>query len=351
MRPFTTRTSPRVRRTRLAAALTLAGVLSVPSSGSAQTSADAPHAHSQTAGQTGAAATQDQELQKQIAELRAQVAKLQAALDQQQKSMPQTPTAGAPATPLQAPGRRMMGAMPPGGMRMGEMDGMGPGGMGAGQTGAMSGGAMGMMDMHKGEMGMPPDGLKMPEGMMMGEMGMGSMSGGSGTPSSGGMSMGGAAVGGASAGASGVSGMPMGGGGANAASPGARASGAPRSVSSLPGMPGASHVYHIGSTGFFLDQTQLNLTTQQQTALNKIKERALLERGNAERRIEQAEQELWALTGADQPDAARIQVKLQEIEQLRTSQRIGFIRAVGEASKQLTSEQQNALLGTAPPTK
>jgi Spy/CpxP family protein refolding chaperone len=337
---LTTRTKAHARRTQLAATLALGGLLGISATAIAQTPASTPHAHQQAAAQTSATGAQDQELQKQIAELRAQVAKLQAALDQQQKPMPQTPTAGAPAGPAQAPGRRMMGemgAMPPGGMRMSEMGGMGSGGMG-------------MMDMDKGEMGMPPDGMKMPEGMMMGEMGMGQTPSGSSTSPSGGMSMGGGAAGGAPAAAGGMGGMTMG-GGASAASPGARASRAPRSISSLPGMPGASHVYHIGSTGFFLDQPQLNLTTQQQTALNRMKERALLERGNAERRIEQAEQELWALTGADQPDAAKVQAKLQEIEQLRTNQRIGFIRAVGEATKQLTPEQQNALLGTAPPTK
>ena len=122
--------------------------------------------------------------------------------------------------------------------------------------------------------------------------------------------------------------------------------GAPRSMSSLPGVPGASHLYHIGSTGFFLDQP-ITLATDQQSALNKIKERALLERGNSERRIEQAEQELWTLTGADQPDAAKVQAKAREIEQLRTNQRLAFIQAVGEATKILTPEQNNQLLGMA----
>ena len=315
--------------------------------GSAQSSTNASSQPSRAQG--ASPQTHDQTLTKQLEELRAQVAKLQAALDQQQKQAPQTPTAGAPPSPGQAPGRRMMGemgAMPTGGMRMGEM-----GGMGAGQPGAMSGGGMGMMDMdmHKGEMGMPPDGMKMPDNMMS-EMGMGTMSSGSGTSSTAGMQMGGGGSGGAAA-SGGMGGMNMGAGGTSAAAPAARSSRAPRSISSLPGVPGASHVYHLGSTGFFLDQPQLTLTTQQRTALNRIKERALLDRGNAERRIEQAEQELWALTGADQPDAAKVQAKLQEIEQLRTNQRIGFIRAVGEATKQLTPEQQNALLGAAPPTK
>ena len=117
-------------------------------------------------------------------------------------------------------------------------------------------------------------------------------------------------------------------------------------MSSLPGVPGASHLYHVGSTGFFLDQSQLTLSTDQKTSLNRIKEAALLERGNAERRIEQAEQELWTLTGADQPDAAKVEAKTREIEQLRANERLAFIRAVGEATKLLTPEQRNALLGT-----
>ena len=326
MRPFTSYLS--AARPIVAVMIAAGSLVWLPGASAAQTApAGAPHTHPQPT--VTAATGQDQDLQKQIAELRAQIAKLQSALDQQ-KQVPQTPTAGASSTPAPAPGRRMMGemgAMPPGGMPAGEMGGMKPG-MG-GQKAPMPGG-MPMMDMDKGEMGMPPEGMKMPEGMMMGEMGMGGMSAGSSAgskPPSGGMAMGG------------------GGGGATAPARG------PRSISSLPGVPGASHVYHIGSTGFFLDQPQLNLTTEQQTALNRIKERALLERSNAERRIEQGEQELWALTGADLPDAAKVQAKLQEIEQLRTAQRIAFIRAVGEATKQLTPEQQNALTGMAMPKK
>ncbi len=326
---------------KVAAMIAAGSLVWLPAVGGAQTApAGAPHTHPQAAGQMPATG-QDAELQKQIAELRAQIAKLQTALDQQ-KQVPQTPAAGASSTPAPMPGRRMMGemgAMPPGGMDAGEMGGMKPGGMGGGQKAPMPGG-MPMMDMDKGEMGMPPDGMKMPDGMMMSEMGMGSMS--PSAPASGGMNMGGASTGGA---APAGGGMAMGGG---TVAPRPRTS---RSVSSLPGIPGASHVYHIGSTGFFLDQPQLNLNTEQQTALNRIKERALLERSNAERRIEQGEQELWALTGADLPDAAKVQAKLQEIEQLRTAQRIAFIRAVGEAAKQLTPEQQNALTGMAMPKK
>ena len=124
-----------------------------------------------------------------------------------------------------------------------------------------------------------------------------------------------------------------------------------RPASALPGIPGASHLYHVGSTGFFLDQPQIALTSEQQTTLNGIKERALLERSTAERAIEQAEQELWALTGADQPDATKVQAKLKDIEQLRTNQRMAFIRAVGEAANVLTPQQRNVVVGTAAPKK
>jgi len=165
---------------------------------------------------------------------------------------------------------------------------------------------MGMMDMHRGEMGMPPPG-------MMREMG----------------------------------GMGMGASPPSSAAPGAPVPGA-KPLSALPGIPGVSHLYHIGSTGFFLDQPQIRLTADQQARLRRIMERALLERGNADRAIEQAEEELWTLTG-DGTDAARIEAKIAEIERARTNQRIDFIRAVGEAITMLTPEQQSALLGTPAP--
>jgi Spy/CpxP family protein refolding chaperone len=118
---------------------------------------------------------------------------------------------------------------------------------------------------------------------------------------------------------------------------------------SLPGFPGASHLYHVGATGFFLDHPQhITLSTEQQTALNRIKERTLLDRTSSDRRLEDAEQELWMLTAADTPDAAKIEAKVRAIEKLRGDQRVAFIRAVGEAGKVLTSDQQKALLGTKP---
>jgi Spy/CpxP family protein refolding chaperone len=119
---------------------------------------------------------------------------------------------------------------------------------------------------------------------------------------------------------------------------------APTPSSAMPGVAGISHLYHIGSTGFFLNQPQIPVTPDQQSTLNRIREGALLERANADRRIDRAEQELWALTGAD-TDTAQIEGKVAEIEKIRANQRIGFIRSVGEAVQVLTAEQRTALLG------
>ena len=166
---------------------------------------------------------------------------------------------------------------------------------------AMPGMEPGMMGMHRGEMGMPPEG-------MMREIG--------GMPT--------ASAGSAQGGAAMPSATPL---------------------SALPGTPGVSHLYHIGSTGFFLDQTHIQLTAEQQARLRPIMDRALAERENAERAIQQAEQELWGLTG-DGTDPTAVEAKIAEIERARTNQRIGFIRSVGEAIEVLTPAQRNALLGT-----
>ena len=47
--------------------------------------------------------------------------------------------------------------------------------------------------------------------------------------------------------------------------------------SALPGFPGASHLYHLVATGFFLDHPQhIALTTEQQAGLNKAKEQVFV---------------------------------------------------------------------------
>ena len=200
------------------------------------------------------------------------------------------PASGAPMAPAAS------GGMGGGGMGMGMMDkmmgGMGGGAMPAGAPAAgMSGGGMGMMAMDKME--------------MAGMMGMTGMGGGAGAA------------------------MPQ---------------------SALPGFPGASHLYHLGATGFFLDHQQhIALSTQQKMMLNQAKEQAALDKASVNRSVQEAEQDLWMLTAADQPDNAQIEAKVGEIEKLKGDARLRFIAAIGEASKLLTDQQRQILTGFAPP--
>ncbi len=205
---------------------------------------------------------------------------------------------------------------------MGGMGGAMPAG---GASGGMGGGGMGMMDDDMMEMAAMGSGGAMPSTApatgMSGGGGMGMMDDDM-------IEM---------AGMMGMGGMGSGAAGA-------------MSQSAMPGFPGASHLYHIGATGFFLDHPQhIALTTEQQAALNSAKEQALLAKSTADRAVEQAEQDLWTLTAADQPDATKIEAKLAEIGKLTADKRLAFIRAVGDASKLLTDEQRNSLTGFAPP--
>jgi Spy/CpxP family protein refolding chaperone len=284
------RSSRKIQLTVAAAALLVVGLAGWTAIGTAQDKKDTPPDHSKHSAHTAPA---DKDVAAQIADLRAKVAQLEATLS-----------------------RMSPGKMQSGGMGMGGMSGMKPGGAGAGGMG------MGMMDVDAMMGGM--GGKKGPGGMagmnmggggmgmmdmdteMMGMMGMGSMGGSKG--------------------------MKM------------------KMAAALPGFPGASHVYHIGATGFFLDHPEhITLTTAQQTKLNQLQQKAMTDKASAQRRIEEAEQELWELTGADEPDAAKVEAKVRAIEKLRGDQRLAFIRAVGEAAKVLTDEQRKVLLGTIEP--
>lgn len=325
----------------------------------------------------------DGALSQQLSQLQAKMAQLEAALAK--GSTQQT-------TPGTMPGMSGKTGGTPSGMGMGQMkpgdtsDGMtgmsggaAPGPSMAGMTdssmspapaAAMAGSGMGMgMDMMKmaGMMGMMDKMMGMMDKMM--PMGGGAMPAAAPMPAGGGMGMmdmdmmkmGG--MGGMSGGSTMPPAAPMSGGGmrmmgmdkmkmAAMMGMGAMAGSAPAAMpqSALPGFPGASHLYHLGATGFFLDHTDhIALTTEQQAGLNKAKEQALLAKSTADRAVEQAEQELWMLTAADQPDATKIEAKLAEIGKLTTDERLAFIRAVGEASKLLTDEQRKILTGFSPP--
>ena len=296
----------------------------------------------------------DPVLGKQIAELQAKTAQLQAALASgvpagtaMPSPMPPAPAA-LPMPPAAPPAMAMgMGKMKPGA----PMPGMGAAPPAMAGMMPMMEKMMGMMDKMMGMGAAPAPMAAMPAAPMP--------AGGMGIPMMDKMmGMGGAAMPASAP----MAGMPaaapspamsmgkmemaamMGMGPMGAPAPGAMAQ------SALPGFPGASHLYHIGATGFFLDHPQhIALTMEQQAALTTAKEQADLARSTADRTIEQAEQDLWSLTASDQPDAPKIEAKLAEISKLTGDKRIAFIRAVGEASKLLTDDQRKVLTGFAQP--
>jgi Spy/CpxP family protein refolding chaperone len=241
---------------------------------------------------------------------------------------------GAPGGMKPASGMAGMGgdASPPGGemgmmsMRDKMVGGMGGAASAAGPPmgGAAPGGSMGGSSSGGGGMG-----------MMQSEMG--AMPAGAPAP---GMSGGGGGMMGMEQmEMAGMMGMMGGNGGSGMAMP-----------SALPGFPGASHLYHIGATGFFLDHPQhIALSTEQQTRLNQIKQQAALDKASAGRSVQEAEQDLWTLTAADQPDNTQIEAKVEEIEKLKGDARLRFIGAIGAAAKILNDGQRRTLTGFAPP--
>jgi Spy/CpxP family protein refolding chaperone len=313
---------------------TLVASLVWPLAGAAQVKAPdtAEHKHADQS------ADADKDLGAQVRDLQAKIIKLEAALKQGHKgtSSGTSDTAGKSNKPMGMMGDQKMGQ---GMMGMGGMEAMKPDEM-MGQMMQKMGQMMQMMGQMQGK------GKGMGGGMGMMDMGgmMGGMGGGKkgtgGMPGIGGMGMEGGDVD-----MMGMMGMgSMGQGGMS----GMKGMGKMKMISALPGFPGASHIYHVGATGFFLDHPEhIQLTTKQQADLNRIKEKALLEQTSSQRKIDETEQELWTLTASDKPDATKIEAKVREIEKLRGDQRLAFIRSVGEAAQVLTEEQRKALLGTA----
>lgn len=121
-------------------------------------------------------------------------------------------------------------------------------------------------------------------------------------------------------------------------------------TSAMPGIAGVSHLLHVGATGFFLDHNaHLALSFDQQQRLGAVRESALLAQATSQRAIEQSEQELWTLTGADLPDFREIERKVRDIERMRADQRISFIRAIGAAGAVLSDAQRHQVTGHPPP--
>ncbi|GAA4469947.1 Spy/CpxP family protein refolding chaperone [Novipirellula rosea] len=255
-----------------------------------------------------AAASGDSDLKTELQALRTKVEQLEAALESQHQARYGTDASKQEMSGVLTDSKSMGGMKKMGGIK--DMKEMSQDTDASSKSGGMSvdSGGMGM-----GGMGMKKKGMGMMSGGMMGMKGMGMMGR---NPAMKSYSM---------------SSMNM--------------------SSALPGFPGASHLYHIGETGFFLDHPQhITLSAEQQKQLNEIKESALLATATAQRKIDEAEQQLWQLTGADQPDINKIEAKAKEIASLNVSNRIEFIRAVGKAAEVLTDDQRQVLVGMATDT-
>ena len=115
----------------------------------------------------------------------------------------------------------------------------------------------------------------------------------------------------------------------------------------LPHAGAAPHLFHLGAESFFLDHEELALTIEQRTMLSAIRETAMLGYATTQRKIDQAEQELWAITSAEHPSASRVEAKLTEVARLSAQQRMDYILAIGQAVAHLTEAQHKML--TMPP--
>jgi len=236
---------------------------------------------------------------EQIAQLRASVARLEAQLERERKGT------GGSKGGMRGKGMGSGGSSgqdSPMGSRKGNMGKMGSGG----QSGGMSG--------------------------MGGRGGQGGMSGMGGGKKEGGKK-GGGKMGGDAGGTSAMGTM----------------TGSASQQASLPGFPGASHLYHIGADSFFLDHDEhIMLSIEQRADLGQIREQSQLQSATFDRQIAELEQELWVLTASDSPDIVQIEKKIRQITQVGGDQRIAFIRSVGVAAQVLSEDQRGILVGDQP---
>ncbi len=107
----------------------------------------------------------------------------------------------------------------------------------------------------------------------------------------------------------------------------------------------AEHVLHLGTTGFYLDYARrLDLTEEQRSKLEGVRDSALRVGAEQQQRIDKAEAELWRLTGTD-ATPAELEAQVRAIGKLRDDQRWGYLEAVREAAGLLTSKQSKRLVG------
>jgi hypothetical protein len=109
--------------------------------------------------------------------------------------------------------------------------------------------------------------------------------------------------------------------------------------------PKPQSLYSVGGEGFFLDQPQLDLSTEQIQRLGQIRDRTMQGQGGAQQKIGQAEEALWKETSATKPVQVAITTQVREIERMRADMRLALILAVSEAVDVLSADQRKMIPG------
>ena len=111
-------------------------------------------------------------------------------------------------------------------------------------------------------------------------------------------------------------------------------------------LPRASHLLHLGVASFYLDfHTRLSIDAEQAQELGRLRDKATRAWARDDEELGRLELQLWEATGALQPDLARVDALVREVEAVRARQRIEYIRAVAVAASKLREDQQRALVG------
>lgn len=107
-----------------------------------------------------------------------------------------------------------------------------------------------------------------------------------------------------------------------------------------------NHLYHRGSKQFYLELAKpLALTDEQTRRLRHLWEFDQGEKLRYRDALKRSEQELWHLTGADEPSLPDIETVIRRVEGLNAERRLTFIRRVVYAASILTSHQREMLRG------
>jgi hypothetical protein len=118
-----------------------------------------------------------------------------------------------------------------------------------------------------------------------------------------------------------------------------------KTQTSLPGVTGAAHLYHLGEQEFFLNYVNtIDLSIQQRELLIKIKQQWETRNRDMKNEIGVLEELLWQQTAVGKPDWQTVSKTIHDAERQRAVLRLAFIESVGSAVNILSKEQIGKLI-------